>query len=315
MIEKDLVIIGAGPAGCSAAIYAVRAGVKTLIAGGAAPGGQLLQTNELENYAGFVNPVGGFELMDNMHKQCKRLGVEFSTAQITKIENEHSPFLLTAEDGTQISAVSVIIATGAKARWLNLPEEEKFKGRGLSACATCDGFFMRGKKVCVVGGGNTAFEDALFLSQFCPQVYLVHRRDAFRADAVTVAKAQQTPHIKLVLNSVPEQLVGGDSVEGLKVRNVKTGEVTQLDCQGVFVAIGADPQTEFLRHSLVALSDQGLVLVDDRTHTTIDGIFAAGDCADKYYRQAIIAAGSGAKAGIEAAAFVNLHRQKGPDEK
>ena len=309
MIEKDLVIIGAGPAGCSAAIYAVRAGVKTLIMGGAAPGGQLLQTSELENYAGFENPVGGFELIDAMHKQCKRLGVEFSTAEVAKIEGEHTPFLITATDGTQISAVSVIIATGAKARWLGLPEEEKFKGHGLSACATCDGFFMRGKKVCVVGGGNTAFEDALFLSQFCPEVYLVHRRDAFRADAVSVEKVKNTPNIKLVLNSVPAQIIGEDSVAGLQVKNVKTEALTTLDCQGVFVAIGADPQTAFLRHSLVALSDQGLVLTDERTHTTIDGIFAAGDCADKYYRQAIIAAGSGAKAGIEAAAFVNLHRK------
>ena len=309
MIETDLIIIGAGPAGCSAAIYAVRAGIKTIIMGGAAPGGQLLQTNELENYAGFVNPVGGFELMDNMHKQCKRLGVEFSTAEVTKIENEHTPFLVTTSDDKQYAATAVIIATGAKARWLNLPEEEKFKGRGLSACATCDGFFMRGKKVCVVGGGNTAFEDALFLSQFCPEVYLVHRRDAFRADAVTVEKAKNTPNIKLVLSSVPVEIVGTDAVEGLKVKNVKTDEETTLACQGVFVAIGADPQTEFLKHSLVALSDQGLVLADERTHTTIDGIFAAGDCADKYYRQAIIAAGSGAKAGIEAAAFINLHRK------
>ena len=309
MIEKDLVIIGAGPAGCSVAVYAVRAGVNTLIAGGAAPGGQLLQTSELENYAGFENPVGGFELMDAMHKQCKRLGAEFSTAEIVKVENEHTPFLLTASDGTQISATSVIIATGAKARWLGLPEEEKFKGRGLSACATCDGFFMRGKKVCVVGGGNTAFEDALFLSQFCPEVFLVHRRDAFRADAVSVEKVKNTPNIKLVLCSVPAEIVGGETVEGLKVKNVQTGEITQLPCQGIFVAIGADPQTGFLKQSLVALSDQGLVLTDERTHTTIDGIFAAGDCADKYYRQAIIAAGSGAKAGIEAAAFVNLHRK------
>ena len=308
MIEKDLIIIGAGPAGCSAAIYAVRSGVKTLIMGGAAPGGQLLQTSELENYAGFENPIGGFELMDAMHKQCKRLGVEFSTAEITKIENEHTPFLLTASDGTQYSAVSVIIATGAKARWLGLPEEEKFKGSGLSACATCDGFFMRGKKVCVVGGGNTAFEDALFLAQFCPEVNLIHRRDAFRADQVTVEQAQKNPHIKFVLNSVPEAILGENAVTGLRVKNVQTGATQDIECQGVFVAIGADPQTAFLKDSLVALSDRGLVLTDERTHTTIEGIFAAGDCADKYYRQAIIAAGSGAKAGIEAAAFVNLHR-------
>ena len=309
MNERDLIIIGAGPAGCSAAIYAVRAGLKPLICGGAVPGGQLLQTSELENYAGFVNPVGGFEIMDNMHKQCKRLGVEFSTDEIAKVEGEHSPFTLTTTGGKQYSAVAVIIATGAKARWLGLPGEDKFKGHGLSACATCDGFFMRGKKVCVVGGGNTAFEDALFLAQFCPEVNLIHRRDAFRADQVTVEQAQKNLHIKFVLNSVPEALLGDTAVTGLRVKNVQTGATHDIECQGVFVAIGADPQTVFLKDSLVALSDRGLVLADERTHTTIEGIFAAGDCADKYYRQAIIAAGSGAKAGIEAAAFVNLHRK------
>ncbi len=309
MNERDVIIIGAGPAGCSAAIYAVRAGLKPLICGGAVPGGQLLQTSELENYAGFVNPIGGFEIMDNMHKQCKRLGVEFSTDEIAKIDGEKSPFTLTTTSGKQYVAISVIIATGAKARWLNLPGEEKLRGHGLSACATCDGFFMRGKKVCVVGGGNTAFEDALFLAQFCPEVNLIHRRDAFRADQVTVQQAHKNPHIKFVLNSVPEAILGDTAVTGLRVKNVQTGKLTDIDCQGVFVAIGADPQTGFLKDSLVALSDRGLVLADERMHTTIEGIFAAGDCADKYYRQAIIAAGSGAKAGIEAAAFVNLHRK------
>lgn len=309
MNQRDLIIIGAGPAGCSAAIYAVRAGLKPLICGGAVPGGQLLQTSELENYAGFVDPIGGFEIMDNMHKQCKRLGVEFSNDEIAKIEGEKSPFTLITTSGKQYSAISIIIATGAKARWLNLPEEEKLRGHGVSACATCDGFFMRGKKVCVVGGGNTAFEDALFLAQFCPEVNLIHRRDAFRADQVTVEQARKNPHIKFVLNSVPDKILGDSAVTGLRVKNVQTGETTDIDCQGVFVAIGADPQTAFLKDSLVALSDRGLVLADERTHTTIEGIFAAGDCADKYYRQAIIAAGSGAKAGIEAAAFVNLHRK------
>lgn len=308
MIETDLVVIGAGPAGCSAAIYAVRAGIKTVIAGGAVPGGQLLQTSDIENYAGFVDPVGGFEIMDNMHKQCKRLGVEFTADEIVKLEGEKTPFILTCADGKQYKAAAVVVATGAKARWLGLPEEEKFKGHGLSACATCDGFFMRGKTVCIVGGGNTAFEDALFLAQFCPQVYLIHRRDAFRADQVTVEKVKNTPNIQLVLNSVPVEIIGTDAVEGVRVKNVKTGVTTDIACSGLFVAVGAVPQTEFLKDSLVALSDSGLVLADERTHTTVEGVFAAGDCADKYYRQAIIAAGTGAKAGIEAAAFINLHR-------
>lgn len=306
--QTDLLIIGAGPAGCSAAIYAVRAGLKTVIAGGSVPGGQLLQTNEIENYAGFVNPVGGFEMMDAMHKQCKRLGVEFTSEEVAKIEGEKTPFTVTCTSGKIYQAASIVIATGAKARWLNLPEEGRLRGKGVSACATCDGFFMRGKNVCVVGGGNTAFEDALFLAQFCPKVYLVHRREGFRADQVTVEQARHNPKIEFVLNAVPEKILGDDIVTGLRVKNVQTGETRDLDVSGVFVAIGAVPQTAFLKDSLVALSDSGLVLADERTHTTIEGIFAAGDCADKYYRQAIIAAGSGAKAGIEAAAFVNKHR-------
>lgn len=306
--QTDLLIIGAGPAGCSAAIYAVRAGLKTVIAGGTIPGGQLLQTNEIENYAGFVNPVGGFEMMDAMHKQCKRLGVEFTSEEVAKIEGEKTPFTVTCTSGKVYQAASIVIATGAKARWLNLPEEEKLRGKGVSACATCDGFFMRGKNVCVVGGGNTAFEDALFLAQFCPKVYLVHRREGFRAEQVTVEQARKNPKIEFVLNAVPEKILGDDAVTGLRVKNVQTGETKDLSVSGVFVAIGAVPQTDFLKDSLVALSDSGLVLADERTHTTIEGIFAAGDCADKYYRQAIIAAGSGAKAGIEAAAFVNKHR-------
>lgn len=308
MTQTELLIIGAGPAGCSAAIYAVRAGIKTTVAAGAVPGGQLLQTSEIENYAGFENPVGGFELMDAMHKQCKRLGVEFTSDEVQKIEGEKSPFTVTCAGGKIYQAKSVIIATGAKARWLGLAEEEKFKGKGLSACATCDGFFMRGKEVCIVGGGNTAFEDALFLAQFCTKVSLIHRRDAFRADQVTVEQVKNNPKIELVLNSVPVQILGSETVEGVRVKNVQTGEKKDIPCAGLFVAIGATPQTEFLKDSLVALADNGLVLSDERTHTTIEGIFAAGDCCAKYYRQAIIAAGAGAKAGIEAAAFINKNR-------
>ncbi|MCQ2411228.1 MAG: thioredoxin-disulfide reductase [Elusimicrobiaceae bacterium] len=306
--EIDLLVIGAGPAGCSAAIYAVRAGVKTVIAGGSVPGGQLLQTNEIENYAGFVNPVGGFEIMDTMHKQCKRLGVEIVSEEIVKLEGHKTPFIATCASGTVYEAKSVIIAAGAKARWLGLPEEEHLRGKGVSACATCDGFFMRGKTVAVIGGGNTAFEDALFLSQFCPKVYLVHRREGFRADQVTVEQARKNPKIEFVLNAVPEKILGTEIVEGLRVKNVQSGETQDLAVSGVFVAIGAVPQTSFLKDSLVGLSDDGLVLADERTHTTLEGVFAAGDCADKHYRQAIIAAGTGAKAGIEAAAFINKHR-------
>lgn len=308
MTETDLLIIGAGPAGCSAAIYAVRAGVKTIVAGGSVPGGQLLQTSDIENYAGFVNPVGGFELVDNMHKQCRRLGVEITSDEVLKIEGDKPSFIVTCAGDKQYRAMSVIIATGAKARWLGLPGEEKFIGHGLSACATCDGFFMRGKEVAIVGGGNTAFEDALFLAQFCPAVHLIHRRDSFRADKVTVEKVKSNPKIKMHLCSVTEEILGEDAVSGIKIRNVVTGETSTIACSGLFVAIGAVPQTDFLKGSHVALADNGLVLADERCRTTIDGIYAAGDCTEKYYRQAIVAAGSGAKAAIEAANFINVHK-------
>ena len=301
-------IIGAGPAGCSAAIYAVRSGVKTMIAGGAMPGGQLLQTNDLENYAGFENPVGGFELMTAMHKQCKRLGVEILTDKIVKIEGEKTPFILTAESGEQYESMAVIIAAGASARWLGVSGEEKLKGHGVSACATCDGFFFRGKEVVVVGGGNTAFEDALFLSQFCPKVTLVHRREGFRADAVTVEKVKNTPNISMMLNCVIDEVIGQEKVTAAILRNVKTQEKTTLSCDGIFVAVGAVPQTDWLKESAVKLTENGLVQVDAHQQTNVAGIFAAGDCTDPEFRQAIVAAGSGAKAGISAASFINLHR-------
>ena len=301
-------IIGAGPAGCSAAIYAVRSGVKTMIAGGAMPGGQLLQTNDLENYAGFENPVGGFELMTAMHKQCKRLGVEILTDKIVKIEGEKTPFILTAESGEQYESMAVIIAAGASARWLGVSGEEKLKGHGVSACATCDGFFFRGKEVVVVGGGNTAFEDALFLSQFCPKVTLVHRREGFRADAVTVGKVKNTPNISMMLNCVIDEVIGQEKVTAAILRNVKTQEKTTLSCDGIFVAVGAVPQTDWLKESAVKLTENGLVQVDAHQQTNVAGIFAAGDCTEPEFRQAIVAAGSGAKAGISAASFINLHR-------
>lgn len=308
MIQTDLLIIGAGPAGCSAAIYGVRAGLKTIITGGAMPGGQLLQTNDIENYAGFINPVGGFELMDQMHKQCKRLGVQITTDEIVKIEGEKTPFLVTASSGEQYQTTAIVIATGAAARWLGVKGEDRLRGHGVSACATCDGFFFKGKEVIVVGGGNTAFEDALFLSQFCPKVTLVHRREGFRADAVTVEKVKQTPHISMQLNCVVEEVLGDDAVTGALLKNLKTNETIQLPCQGIFVAVGAVPQTAWLKNSSVALTPSGLVAVDEKQRTNIEGIFAAGDCTESEFRQASVAAGSGAKAGISAAAFVNLHR-------
>lgn len=308
MTETDLLVIGAGPAGCSAAVYALRAGVKTIIAGGAMPGGQLLQTNDIENYAGFVNPVPGYELMDNMHKQCKRLGAQITSDEIVKLEGGKPPFILTAAGGEQYKASAVIIAAGASARWLGIEGEEKFKGRGVSACATCDGFFFKGKEVVVVGGGNTAFEDALFLSQFCPKVTLVHRREGFRADAVSVEKAKNTPNITMLLNCVVQDIVGDETVTGAVVRNVQTSDLVQVPCSGIFVAVGAVPQTAWLKGSGVELEPSGLIRVDAQQRTNIEGVYAAGDCTEEQFRQAVVAAGSGAKAGIAASAFINLRR-------
>ncbi len=308
MTKTDLLIIGAGPAGCSAAVYAARSGLQTIIAGGAMPGGQLLQTNDIENYAGFIQPISGYELMDNMHKQCKRLGVEITTDDIVKLEGEKPPFTLTASGGKQYQATAVVIAAGARARWLGVQGEEKLKGRGISACATCDGFFFKGKEVVVVGGGNTAFEDALFLAQICPKVTLVHRREGFRADAVTVQKVKNTPNISLMLNCVVDEVLGEESVCAVVLRNVLTQEKTRLACAGVFVAVGAVAQTAWLEGSSVEMDASGLIKTDEKQRTNIDGIFAAGDCTESEFRQAVVAAGSGAKAGIGAAAFVNLHR-------
>ena len=307
MTETDILIIGAGPAACSAAVYTLRAGLKTVLLGGDIPGGQLLQTNDIENFPGFIIPVSGFELMDNMHKQVKRLGAEIVSDRAVKVDTSARPFVVTTAGDKQYKALSVIVATGSAARWLGVEGEEEYRGRGISACATCDGFFFKGKEVCVVGGGNTAFEDALFLTNFCKKVYLIHRRGEFRADRVTVEKAKNNPKIEMVLCSVVEKLHGDVlGLTGITVRNITNDNLREIQLQGIFVAVGSIPQTAFLAGSGVELLPAGQVKADERTRTNIEGLFAAGDCADTIYRQAVIAAGSGAKAGIEAIAYVNL---------
>ena len=304
-MKTDILIIGCGPASLSAALYTLRAGLKTTILAGSAPGGQLLQTNDIENYAGFVNPISGFELMDNMQKQAKRLGAEIICETAAKVDTQNKKVI--CQSGSEYEYLSLIIATGASARWLNIAGEDKFKGKGVSACATCDGFFFKGKEVCVVGGGNTAFEDALFLTNFCPKVYLVHRRDGFRADAKNIAAAKANPKIEMIIPAVVDTLEGSENgLEAVVLKNPQTEEKKTIKVQGVFVAIGSVPQTAFLKDSGVLLNEAGQVLINERTQTNIEGVFAAGDCTNTIYRQAIVAAGSGAKAGIEAASFVNL---------
>ena len=306
MMETDVLIIGSGPAACSAALYTTRAGLKTIMLGGKNFGGQLVQTNEVENYAGFIDPVGGFELMDKMHKQCQRLGAEILQKTAVSVKKEGKKLLTELEGGEVISSFAVLAATGATARWLNVEGENKFKNHGLSACATCDGFFYRGKTVAIIGGGNTAFEDALFLTNFCKKVYLIHRRAGFRADEITIKKAQSNPKIEFVIPAITTKLLGDDkALTGIELQNPETKEIKTLEVQGVFVAIGSIPQTKFLADSSVKLAESGHIIVDEKQRTNIEGLFAAGDCQDPLYRQAIIAAGSGAKTAIEIINYIN----------
>ena len=305
MTETDVLIIGSGPAACSAALYTTRAGFKTTLLGGKNFGGQLVQTSEVENYAGFIDPVNGFELMDKMHKQCKRLGAEILQKTAVSVKKEGKKMLTELEGGEVISSYAILAATGATARWLGVEGENKFKNHGLSACATCDGFFFKGKTVAIIGGGNTAFEDALFLANFCNKVYLIHRRAGFRADEITIKQAKNNPKIEFVIPAVTTRLLGDDKVTGIELQNPETKEIKTLEVQGVFVAIGSIPQTKFLQDSGVKLTETGHVAVDSKHRTNIEGLFAAGDCQDPIYRQAIVAAGSGAKAAIEIINYIN----------
>ena len=305
MTQTDVLIIGSGPAACSAALYTTRAGLKTIMLGGKNFGGQLVQTNDIENYAGFIEPIGGFELMDKMHKQCQRLGAEILKQTAVSVKKDGKMLLTALEGGEVISSYAVLAATGATARWLNVEGENKFKNHGLSACATCDGFFYRGKTVAIIGGGNTAFEDALFLTNFCQKVYLIHRRAGFRADEITIKKAKSNPKIEFVIPAITTKLLGNEKLEGIELQNPETKEIKTLELQGVFVAIGSIPQTKFLADSGVKLAESGHVIVDTKHRTNIEGLFAAGDCQDPIYRQAIVAAGSGAKAAIEIINYIN----------
>lgn len=305
-IQTDVLIIGAGPAGCAGSLYTVRAGLKTVMLGGVSPGGQLLKTQDVENYPGFVDPVNGFDLMDAMHKQAKRLGVELTRETATKIETGSKPYKVHTKEGKIYEAKAIIIATGSEARWLGIPSEEPFKNKGVSACATCDGFFFKGKEVVIVGGGNTAFEDALFLAEICPKITIVHRREGFRAEKILIDKVKANPKIEMKLCSVVDEIIGDDTgVKSIKVRDVTNEEISEIKCEGIFVAIGSIPQTDFLKGSGVELEDNKHVKVDARTKTSVEGIFAGGDCADAIYRQAITSAGTGAQASLEAISYIS----------
>jgi thioredoxin reductase (NADPH) len=298
-------IIGSGPAGYTAAIYAARADLKPIVYTGLQMGGQLTTTTEVENFPGYPEGITGPEMMVDFQKQAERFGAEIRFGIITKVDFSNQPFIITVDEEKQILAETVIIATGATAKWLGLPSEQKFNGYGVSACATCDGFFYKGQDVAVIGGGDTACEEAAYLSNMCKKVYLIHRRDEFRASKAMQHKVSHTDNLELVLNHSPEEIVGDKTVNGIIVKNVLNGETKKLDVTGVFVAIGHKPNTEVFAGQ-ITLDNQGYILTKPgTTETNIPGVFAAGDVQDHVYRQAVTAAGSGCMAAIAAERFLS----------
>ncbi len=302
-----LLIIGSGPAGYTAAVYAARANLQPILVQGLQPGGQLSITTDVENYPGFAEAIQGPWLMEQMAAQATNCGAELVFDIITEVNLDGPPFRAKADSGDVIVAESLIIATGAVARWLGLPSEQHFQGHGVSACATCDGFFFRGKPVAVVGGGNTAAEEALYLAQMCEKVTLIHRRDALRAEKILQDRVFAHPKIEILWDHVVDEVLGSatpKSVTGLRVRHVATGATAELPVEGVFIAIGHDPATELFKGQLEMDGEGYLVTAPDSTRTGIPGVFAAGDVQDKIYRQAVTAAGTGCMAALEAERFL-----------
>jgi len=302
-----VLILGSGPAGYTAAIYAARAMLEPAIVHGIQPGGQLTITTDVENYPGFADVIQGPWLMDQMQAQAEHVGTKFFNDTIMSVDFSERPFRLTGDSGDVYTADTVIVCTGAQAKWLEIPSEEKFKGFGVSACATCDGFFYREKEVVVVGGGNTAVEEALFLTNFASKVTIVHRRDEFRAERILQDRLLKHPKIEVMWDTVLEEVVGDEEplgVTGVKLKNVKSDEITDKAVDGVFIAIGHSPATELFNGQL-EMDDGGYVLTaPDSTETNVKGIFAAGDVKDKIYRQAVTAAGMGCMAALEAEKFL-----------
>jgi thioredoxin reductase (NADPH) len=311
--HAKVVIIGSGPAGYTAAIYAARAMLEPILIQGSQPGGQLTITTDVENYPGFADVIQGPWLMEQLEKQAGHVGTHLVTDHVGKVDLSRRPFRLECESGDVYLADAVIIATGAQARWLEISSEQKFKGFGVSACATCDGFFYRGKRVFVIGGGNTAVEEALFLTKFADDVTVVHRRDAFRAEKILQERLFSNPKIKVMWDSMVDEIVGGEDprkVTTIRLRNVKTGVLTELPADGVFIAIGHEPATE-LFVGQVAMKPSGYILTaPDSTATSVPGVFAAGDVTDEIFRQAVTAAGQGCMAALEAEKFLAAHAER-----
>jgi thioredoxin reductase (NADPH) len=305
--HTKLLVIGAGPAGYTAAIYAARANLQPILVQGIQPGGQLMITTDVENYPGFADVIQGPWLMEQMEKQAAHVGTQLITDIIVDVDLSKRPFVCLGDSGDQYVAETLVICTGAQARWLGLPSEEAFRGFGVSACATCDGFFFRGKEVVVVGGGNTAVEEAIYLTNHANRVTLIHRRDKLRAEKILQGRLFANPKIQVIWDTAIEEVVGEQNpphVKGVRLIDVKTGARSELACDGVFVAIGHDPVTELFKGQIALDGDGYIMTKPGSSATDVPGVFAAGDVRDKIYRQAVTAAGMGCMAALEAEKFL-----------
>ena len=306
--HTKVLIIGSGPAGYTAAVYAARAMLKPILVHGIEPGGQLTTTTDVENFPGFAEVIQGPWLMDQMKDQAKAVGTEMIEDHIASVNLKSKPFEATGDNGQKYTADSIIISTGAQARWLNIESEQKFRGFGVSACATCDGFFFKDKTVAVVGGGNAAVEEAMFLTKFASKVQLIHRRDSLRAEKLLQKKLMENKKIEIIWDSVVEEVIGENepkNVKGLKIKNVKSNDIKELKIDGLFIAIGHDPATQLFKNQLNMDKEGYLLTKPDSTETNMPGVFAAGDVKDKVFRQAVTAAGMGCMAALEAEKFLS----------
>ncbi|HJD59910.1 MAG TPA: thioredoxin-disulfide reductase [Rickettsia endosymbiont of Omalisus fontisbellaquei] len=307
-ITAKVLIIGSGPAGLSAAIYTARAALKPILINGMQPGGQLTITTDVENYPGFAETVQGPWLMEQMSMQAQNVGTEIISDYVEKVDLSKRPFKVFTGSGNEYEAESIIICTGAEAKWLGIASEQEFRGFGVSACATCDGFFFKNQEIVVVGGGNSAVEEALYLTNHASKVTIVHRRDSFRAEKILQDRLFKNPKISVIWDHVVDEIVGSNkpkSVTGVKIQNVHTKEISLVNCSGVFVAIGHAPNTGLFTGQIAMDDDNYIITTPGSTKTSVEGVFAAGDVQDKIYRQAVTAAGTGCMAALEAEKFLN----------
>jgi len=306
--HTKVLIIGSGPAGYTAAVYAARAMLKPILVYGIEPGGQMTTTTDVENYPGFSDVIQGPWLMEQMKEQAKAVGTEMIEDHIASVNLKSKPFEATGDSGQKYTADSIIISTGAQARWLNLKSEQEFRGFGVSACATCDGFFFKDKEVAVVGGGNAAVEEAIFLTKFATKVKLIHRRDQLRAEKLLQKKLMDNKKIEIIWDTIVENVLGDQepkNVKGIKIKNIKTNKISELKIDGLFIAIGHDPATSLFKGQLDMDKEGYVITKPDSTITNIPGVFAAGDVKDKIFRQAVTAAGTGCMAALEAEKFLS----------